>query len=101
MAMEAEREADDIKKAEYMRAHIGEEYSAVISSCTNFGIYAELENGIEGLIRLADLKDDYYVFNPDNLSLTGEHTGKAYRIGDSVDIIVASVDIKNINFELR
>lgn len=101
MAMEAEREADDIKKAEYMRAHVGEEYSAVISSCTNFGIYAELENGIEGLIRLADLKDDYYVFNPDNLSLTGEHTGKAYRIGDSVDIIVASVDIKNINFELR
>lgn len=101
MAMEAEREADDIKKAEYMRAHIGEEYSAVVSSCTNFGIYAELENGIEGLIRLADLKDDYYVFNPDNLSLTGEHTGKTYRIGDSVDIIVASVDIKNINFELR
>ncbi len=101
MAMEAEREADDIKKAEYMRTHIGEEYSAVVSSCTNFGIYAELENGIEGLIRLADLKNDYYVFNPDNLSLTGEHTGKTYRIGDSVDIIVAAVDIKNINFELR
>ena len=101
VAMEAEREADDIKKAEYMHSHLGEEYSAVISSCTNFGFYAQLENGIEGLIRLSDLKDDYYVFDAESLSLTGEHTGKSYRIGDSVDIIVASVDIKNINFELR
>lgn len=103
IAMEAEREADDIKKAEYMHSHIGDSYSAIISSCTNFGFYAQLENGIEGLVRLSDLRDDYYVFDSASLSLTGERTGKSYRIGDSVDIVVVSVDLQggNINFELR
>lgn len=92
VAMEAEREADDIKKAEYMRSHIGEDYTAIISSVTNFGIFAELENGIEGLIRLADLKDDYYIYDETNLTLIGERSGMRYSIGDSVQITVAAAN---------
>ena len=99
-AMEAEREADDIKKAEYMQKYIGKTYPAVISSITSFGFFAELENGIEGLVRLADLYDDYYVFDERDLSLHGERTNKTYRIGDSVDIIVAAANptAKQIDF---
>lgn len=90
VAMDAERDADDMKKAEYMKAHIGECFEAIVSSVTSFGFFAELENGIEGLVRLADLKDDYYIFNERDLSLTGERTHKTYRIGDPVEIIVAA-----------
>lgn len=99
-AMDAERDADDMKKAEYMQSHIGERFSAIISSVTSFGFFAELENGIEGLVRLADLNDDYYVFNSTDLSLTGERTHRSYRIGDRVDIIVASANpaAKQIDF---
>jgi len=90
IAMDAERDADDMKKAEYMQKHIGESFEAIISSVTNFGFFAELENGIEGLVRLSDLKDDYYIFNEKDLSLIGERTHNTYRIGDSVKIIVAA-----------
>ena len=89
-AMDAERDADDMKKAEYMKSHIGECFEAIVSSVTSFGFFAELENGIEGLVRLADLKDDYYIFNEKDLSLVGERTHKTYRIGDPVEIIVAA-----------
>ena len=91
-AMEAEREVEDMKKAEYMSGKIGEQYRAVISSVTGFGFFAELENGIEGLVRVADLNDDYYVFDDKNYILRGEHTNKEYRIGDSVNIVVARAD---------
>ncbi len=101
-AMEAQREAEDIKKAEYMLSHIGESYEAVISSCTNFGFYAELENGIEGLVRLSDLKDDYYIFDETNLSLMGQYGGRSFQIGDRVNIVVAGADTQsgNIDFYL-
>lgn len=89
-AMEAERDADDMKKAEYMKNHIGECFDAIVSSVTSFGFFAELENGIEGLVRLADLKDDYYIFSEKDLSLIGERTHKTFKIGDSVQIIVAN-----------
>ena len=92
IAMEAQREAEDIKKAEYMLERVGEEYEAVISSVTGFGFFAELENGIEGLVRLSDINDDYYIFDEKTLSLIGEHTGKRYRIGDKTNIIVQGVD---------
>ena len=92
VAMDAEREADDMKKAEYMKAHIGECFDAIVTSVTNFGFFAELENGIEGLVRLNDLKDDYYIFNENDLSLIGEKTHKTYRIGDPVEVIVASAN---------
>ncbi len=101
-AMEAQREAEDIKKAEYMKEHIGEEFDAVVSSVTSFGIFCELENGIEGLIRLSSLNDDYYIYDEISLSLIGEHTGKCYRIGDSVRIVVANASWENgtIDFDL-
>ena len=101
-AMEAEREADDIKKAEYMQKYIGKTYPAVISSITSFGFFAELENGIEGLVRMIDLTDDYYVFNDTDLSLIGEHTKKTYRIGDKTEITVAAANphTKQIDFYL-
>ena len=95
-AMEAEREVEDMKKAEYMSKHIGESFSAIISSVTVFGFFAELENGIEGLVRVADLRDDHYIFNDRDYTLTGRYSGKTYKIGDKVDIIVA-----NANKELR
>ncbi len=102
-AVEAERETEDIKKAEYMNSHLGEQFEGIISSCTNFGFYVELENGIEGLVRLSDLRDDYYVFSERDFSLTGEHTGKRYSIGDKAVVKVVSADIQsgNIDFELR
>ncbi len=101
-AMEAEREVEDMKKAEYMENHVGFEYDGVISSITNFGFYVELENGIEGLVRLSDLDDDYYIFNEQNLSLTGEHSSKEYHIGDLVRIVVsrASKASRQIDFDL-
>lgn len=91
-AMEAQREAEDIKKAEYMLERVGREYEAVISSVTNFGFFAELENGIEGLVRLSDMREDYYIFDEKTLSLIGENTGKRYRIGDKTDIVVSGVN---------
>ena len=95
-AMEAEREVEDMKKAEYMTKHIGEQFTAIISSVTSFGFFAELENGIEGLVRVADLKNDYYIYNDRDYTLTGRHSGKTYKTGDKIDIIVA-----NANKELR
>lgn len=99
-AMQAEREVEDMKKAEYMCAHIGEEYDAIISSVTGFGFFAELENGIEGLVRLADMRDDYYHFNETSYTLIGEHSGKIYKIGDKVRIIVAAANpsLRQIDF---
>lgn len=103
VAMEAEREADDMKKAEYMQQHIGEDFGGIISSVTSFGFFAELDNGIEGLVRMNDLKDDYYIFNERDFSLTGERTGKAYRIGDPVEITVAAANplTRQIDFVLN
>lgn len=91
-AMEAERAVEDIKKAEYMKQHIGEQYDAIISSVTNFGFFAELDNGIEGLVRVADLVDDYYIFDQNNYTLTGEHNGKTYKIGDKINIVVTGAN---------
>lgn len=99
-AMQAEREVEDMKKAEYMCSHIGEEYDAIISSVTGFGFFAELENGIEGLVRLADLRDDYYHFNETSYTLTGERHGKTYKIGDKIRIIAAAANpsLRQIDF---
>jgi len=102
-AMEAEREADDMKKAEYMQSHMGEDFEAIISSVTSFGFFAELENGIEGLVRMTDLRDDYYIFNEKDFSLTGEHTGRTFSIGDRVNVTVANAnpETRQIDFILK
>lgn len=99
-AVEVEREVEKLKKAEYMSYHIGEEFDAVISGVTHFGIYAELENTIEGLIRIDDLMDDYYDFHAQKYALIGRHTNKVYKLGDRIRIIVDDVsrERREINF---
>jgi ribonuclease R len=93
VAMEAEREVDDLKKAEYMSERIGEEYDGIISSVTNFGLFVELPNTIEGLVHMTSLDDDYYVFDERHLTLIGERTKKMYKLGEEVRIVVSKVDL--------
>ena len=102
LAEEAEREVDDLKKAEYMMERIGEEFDGIISSVTSFGIFVELPNTIEGLVHITDLDDDYYIYDEAHLMLLGERTKKVYRLGDSVKVKCSRVDIDNreIFFEL-
>ncbi|HEX9061401.1 MAG TPA: ribonuclease R, partial [Clostridia bacterium] len=83
-AEEAERETEDLKKAEYMKAHVGEVFDGVISNVVSFGMFIELENTIEGLIRLSSLEDDYYVFDDKQFYIIGERTRKIFRIGDAI-----------------
>lgn len=93
VAQEAEREVDDLKKAEYMSERIGMVFDGIISSVTNFGMFVELQNTIEGLIHISSLDDDYYVYDEKHLSLIGERTKKMYRLGDEVKIKVARTDM--------
>ncbi len=88
-AQEAEREVDDLKKAEYMTRHVGEDFWGVISSVTPFGFFVELDNTCEGLVRLTDLDDDYYIYSERDLTLIGERTKRQFRIGDAVQVTVA------------
>lgn len=95
VAEQAERDTDDLKKAEYMVQFIGEEFNGIISSVTSFGMFIELQNTVEGLVRVADLADDYYIFDDEHLRLIGEHTKKKFTIGDAVIIKVEDVDVDN------
>ena len=101
-ATKVEREAEDIKKAEYMENKIGEEYEGIISSITNFGIFVELENTIEGLIRYETLGDEYFIYNEERREAIGEHSNKIYKIGDKVKIRVADANkaLRRIDFEI-
>ena len=101
-AVKVEREAEDIKKAEYMENKIGEEYEGIISSITSFGIFVELENTIEGLVRYERLGDEYYIYNDELKQAIGERTNKTYKIGDKVKIRVADAnkELRKIDFEI-
>jgi ribonuclease R len=102
VAVEAERETDALKKAEFMLDKIGEEFEGIISSVTNFGIFVELDNTVEGLIRLSDLTDDYYHYHEMQHALIGERTSKVFRIGDEAKVRVARVNVAEhtIDFEM-
>ena len=102
IATEVEREALKMKMAEYMEERIGEEYDAIISSITSFGIFAELENTIEGLIRFENLGDEYFIYDEERKIIIGEITNEIYKIGDKIRIRVirASKELKEIDFEL-
>lgn len=91
-SIECEREVDDMKKAEYMMKHIGEEFTGMISSVMSFGMFIELPNLIEGLVRVDDLKDDHYIYDESTLSLVGVKNKRGYRLGDSVTVIVKSAN---------
>lgn len=101
-AVDAERETDALKKAEYMEDKVGQEFEAMISSITSFGIFVALPNTVEGLITLQSLTDDYYIFNQQHLLLIGERTGKVYRIGQKVTVQLSNVDVaaREIDFML-
>ena len=99
-ADEAERETDKLKKCEYMSRHIGECFDGVISGVTNWGLYVELPNTVEGMIRMTVLDDDYYIFDEQRYELVGELTKKTYKLGQPIRIQVLSTDrlLKTIDF---
>ncbi len=101
-AIEAEREVEKLKKAEYMSFHVGEIFDGIISGVTGFGIYVQLPNTIEGMVRIDDLNDDYYDHHKEKYALIGRRTGNTYKLGDQVSIIVDYVDVerREINFLL-
>ena len=99
-SIECEREVDDMKKAEYMEKHIGEEYDGMISSIMSFGIFVELPNSVEGLIKIDDLTDDTYIFDEATFSLRGKKNKRGYRLGDNIRIKVkaANKEAKTVDF---
>lgn len=94
-AAEAERATVELKKCEYMADHIGEEFDGVISGVTSFGMFVELPNGVEGLVHISSLMDDYYDYYEERYALVGTHTGHQYRLGDEVRIEVLQVNISD------
>ena len=101
IAQKVEREAIQIKMAEYMQEKVGEEYDGVISSITSFGMFVELENTVEGLIRFENLGEDYYIYDENHKTLFGERTKTIFKIGDSIRIRVirANKELREIDFE--
>ena len=101
-AEEAERETEKLKKCQYMSRFVGEEFTGVISGITNWGFYVELPNTVEGLVRMSDLADDYYIFDEKNYELVGERTRKAYKLGQSVRVTVSGTDpvLRSVDFVL-
>lgn len=101
-AVEAEREVDDMKKAEYMESHVGEIHSGIISGVTNFGFFVELPNTVEGLVHINSLIGDYYAYVPDLMAIIGQNTKKTYRLGSKITIKVigASKEAQTIDFEI-
>lgn len=89
---DAEREVERMKKAEYMRRFLGEVYDGVISGVTSWGLFVELPNTVEGLVRLTDLRGDYYIYDAATMSLTGERSGRRYAIGDPMRVMVSAAD---------
>ena len=101
-AIKAERDVDDMKMAEYMESHIGEEFDGMIVSASSFGFFVQLDNLIEGLVHVKTLKGDMYNYIPELLSLVGKNTKKIYKVGDivRVKVINASKETAMIDFEL-
>ncbi len=102
IATKVEREAEKIKKAEYMESHIDEQYPGIVSSITSFGMFVELENTVEGLIRFENLGNEYFIYDEERKRLIGERSNKTYKIGDKVNIKVtnASKLLRQIDFEI-
>lgn len=101
-AVDIERETTDLKAVEFMQRFVGQQFDAVIDSVTNFGFFVALDNGVEGLVRAADIGGDYYAFVESEFALIGTATGKSFHIGDSVRVKLtgANVQLRQLNFEL-
>ncbi len=102
IATKVERDSEDLKKAEYMESKVGEEYEGIISSVTQFGIFVELENTVEGLVRFEDLGDEYFIYDENRKRLIGEKSNKTYKIGDKIKIRVKKANkmLRQIDFEI-
>jgi ribonuclease R len=99
-ADEAERETIKLKKCEYMSKYIGEEFDGVISGVTNWGLYVELPNTVEGMVHVNQLQDDYYHFDEEHYELVGETTRKTYKLGQPIRVVVENTDklLRTIDF---
>ena len=100
-AIELERDVEKMKKAQYMSYHIGESFEGVISGITGYGMYVELENTIEGLVRLDRMYDDYYDAYPEQYRIVGQRTNKVYSLGQRVSIIVSDADYYEGTIDFR
>ena len=108
IAQKVERDAEKIKMAEYMQDRINEEYKGIISSITSFGIFVELENTVEGLIRFDDLGEEYFIYDEQHKTLLGENSKKLYKIGDKINIkviaankVTRQIDFKRIDNDIK
>ncbi|GAA0462797.1 ribonuclease R [Alkalibacillus silvisoli] len=101
-SVDAERETDDLKKAEFMSDKIGEEYDGIVNSVTNFGLFVELPNTVEGLVHVSYLTDDYYHYDENNQAMIGERTANMFRIGDEIKVRVIGTNIEErvVDFEV-
>ncbi len=102
LAMEAERDSVDLKKVEFMQDKVGQEFDAIISSVTPFGMFVELDNLVEGLIHVTTMHDDFYEFVENQHSLVGRHTRQIFRIGQQVrvELVRVNIDERQLDFEL-
>ncbi len=101
-AVDAERDVDDMKMAEYMEDHIGEEYDGIIDTITNFGFFVQLPNLVEGLVHVNTLKGDYFTYVEDLMAMIGKSTKKMYRLGDKIRVkcVAASKEASTVDFEV-
>ena len=101
-AQNCERDVDKMKKAEYMMEHIGEVYEGIISGVLEFGVFVQLDNTVEGLIKVENLKGDYFVYNKDLMALVGKKHNKKYGFGDkvTVKVVAADKDKAQVDFEI-
>ena len=100
-AEQAERDFENLRKAQYMERFIGQEFDGKITSVTNFGIFVTLENTVEGLIRINTLVDDYYIYDEERFQLVGRHSKKIFKVGMKVRVMLESVklDLREIGFQ--
>ncbi|MDN6161375.1 MAG: ribonuclease R [Atopostipes sp.] len=101
-AVDAEREVEDLKMAEYMMDRVGEEFEGLITSVTPFGMFVQVEDAIEGLVHMSNMKDDYYEYNERGMMLIGKRTGQKYRIGQKIKVRLINVNLElyDIDFEI-
>lgn len=99
-ADEAEREVEKMKKVEHMMDYIGDTFEGVISGISSWGIYVELANTIEGMVRVSDMDDDYYLYDDERYQMVGEHTKKTYKLGQTVTVELVNADkfLRTIDF---
>jgi ribonuclease R len=101
-SIDCEREVDDMKMAEYMEKHIGEQFHGIITGVMSFGFFVQLPNMVEGLVHVEDLKGDFYMYDESTFSLTSPKDKRGYRLGDEVDVVVKAASKENhtVDFEV-